>query len=110
MAVDETLLGFARPIALVDDLRPSEVPVLACGGNLGIGPRGELLSTTARARGAAGCVTDGSVRDIRQIRDMRFPVFAGGICPLDTMGRGKLMGYDVRVRIGSVAVEKHGIL
>ncbi len=95
---------YEHEIALVDDLRPGEVPVLACGGNLGIAPWGELLSTAARARGAAGCVTDGSVRDLRQIRGMGFPVFAGGIGPLDTKGRGKLMWYDVPARIGSVGM------
>lgn len=43
---------------LIDDLKPGEVPVLACGGPTDwIAPWGELLSTAARARGAAGCVT-----------------------------------------------------
>ena len=97
-------------IALVDDLAPGEVPVLVCGGNLAITPWGELLSTAARARGAAGCVTDGSVRDVRPIRDMRFPVFAGGFCPLDTKGRGKLMWYDVPAKIGSVAVASGDVI
>ena len=67
-------------IALVDDLKPGEVIVLACNGPTDrIAPWGELLSTAATARGAAGCVTDGLVRDVRQIRDMGFPVFHGGM-------------------------------
>lgn len=42
---------------LIDDLQPGEVPVLACGGPTDwIAPWGELLSTAAHARGAAGCV------------------------------------------------------
>ena len=57
-------------IALVDDLQAGDVAVLACGGPTeSMGPWGELLSTAARARGAVGCVTDGLVRDVRQIRD-----------------------------------------
>ncbi len=79
-------------IALVDDLKPREVAVLACGGPTErIAPWGELLSTASLARGAAGCVTDGLVRDVRQIRAMRFPVFHGGIGPLDTKGRARMM-------------------
>ncbi|MEP7302712.1 MAG: RraA family protein, partial [Caldimonas sp.] len=75
-------------IALVDDLAPDEIVVLACDGPTErIAPWGELLSTASVARGAAGCVTDGLVRDVRQIREMRFPVFCGGIGPLDTKGR-----------------------
>ena len=69
---------------LIDGLKPGEVAVLACHGPTDvIAPWGELLSTAARARGAAGCVTDGLVRDIARIRAMRFPVFHGGIGPLD---------------------------
>ena len=56
-------------IALVDDLKQGEVPVLACAGPTErIAPWGELLTTASQARGAAGCVTDGLVRDVRQIR------------------------------------------
>lgn len=92
-------------IALVDDLQPGDVVVLACDGpSERIAPWGELLSTACVARGAAGCVTDGLVRDVRQIREMRFPVFCGGIGPLDTKGRARMMERDVPVQCGGVAV------
>ena len=84
---------------LIDDLKPGEVPVLACGGPTDwIAPWGELLSTAARARGAAGCVTDGLVRDVARIRAMRFPVFHGGIGPLDTKGRAEMVEKDTADR------------
>jgi len=91
-------------IALVDDLKPDEVAVFGCGGSKRIAPWGELLSTAARARGAAGCVTDGMVRDIRAIRNLNFPVFHGGIAPLDSKGRGKIVEIDVPVRCAGVAI------
>jgi 4-hydroxy-4-methyl-2-oxoglutarate aldolase len=91
-------------IALIDDLKPGEVAVLACGGSARIAPWGELLSTASRARGAAGCVTDGFVRDTRPIRAMGFPVFHGGIAPLDSKGRGKVAAIDVPVEIGGVRI------
>ena len=102
---------YAVEIALVDDLKPGEVAVLACGGpSERIAPWGELLSTASRARGAAGCVTDGLVRDIRQIRTMRFPVFHGGIGPLDTKGRARMMERDIPVECGGVAVRSGDIV
>ena len=56
---------YALEMDLIDDLKAGEVPVLACGGPTDlIAPWGELLSTAAHARGAAGCVTDGLVRDV----------------------------------------------
>ncbi|MBL8324178.1 MAG: RraA family protein [Rubrivivax sp.] len=92
-------------IALVDDLQPGEVAVLACDGPTErIAPWGELLSTASRARGAAGCVTDGLVRDVKQIRAMRFPVFCGGIGPLDTKGRARMVERDVPVQCAGARV------
>jgi len=91
-------------IALVDDLKPRDVAVFGCGGSTRIAPWGELLSTAARVRGAAGCVTDGFVRDIRAIRRLAFPVFHGGIAPLDSKGRGKVAEIDVPIRCAGVAV------
>jgi len=91
-------------MALVDDLKSDEVAVFGCCGSRRIAPWGELLSTASRARGAAGCVTDGMVRDIRAIRALRFPVFHGGIAPLDSKGRGKVAEIDTPIRCGGVAV------
>jgi regulator of RNase E activity RraA len=91
-------------IRLIDSLKPDDVPVLACPPGNRIGPWGELLSTAAQARQAAGAVTDGLVRDVRFIRAMGFPVFAGGIGPLDSKGRGMVMAIDVPVECGGVPV------
>jgi regulator of RNase E activity RraA len=91
-------------IALIDDLKPGEVPVLACGATGRIAPWGELLTTASRARGAAGCLTDGLVRDIRAIRALGFPVFHGGIGPLDSKGRGVVAEIDVPVECAGVPV------
>lgn len=90
---------------LIDGLRPGEVAVLACDGPTDwVAPWGELLSTAARARQSAGCVTDGLVRDISRIRAMKFPVFHGGIGPLDTRNRAEMKEKDTDVIIAGVTV------
>jgi 4-hydroxy-4-methyl-2-oxoglutarate aldolase len=91
-------------IRLLDDLKADEVPMFSCGASGRIAPWGELLSTAARARGAAGVVMDGLTRDVRAIREMKFPVFAGGIGPLDSKGRGKVAAIDVPVEVGGARV------
>lgn len=91
-------------IALIDDLDPGDIAILACGGSQRIAPWGELLSTVATVRGALGCVTDGCVRDIKCIRAMAFPVFHGGIAPLDSRGRGEVAAIDVPVECGGARV------
>ena len=107
---DEGLDVYEHEIALVDDLRPGDVAVFSCAGNSRIAPWGELLSTAARARRAHGCVTDGLVRDVRLIRDMGFPVFAGGIGPLDTKSRAKMMMADVPSEIGDAKISPGDII
>ena len=98
--------AYAVEIALIDDLKPGDAPVLACGGPTDrIAPWGELLTTASRGRGAAGCVTDGLVRDVRRIRDMAFPVFHGGIGPLDSKGRAEMIARDVPVECAGVRIE-----
>ena len=91
-------------IKLVDDLQPADVAVLACGASGRIAPWGSLLTTASIARGAAGCLTDGFVRDVRTIRKLGFPVFHGGIGPLDSKGRGEVAAIDVPVEVAGVRV------
>jgi 4-hydroxy-4-methyl-2-oxoglutarate aldolase len=101
---DETVKVYEHEIRLIDDLQPGEVPVISCNANLMISPWGELLSTRAQYLQSAGCITDGCVRDVRMIRAMGYPVFAGGTNPMDTKYRGKMMWIDVPCIIGGVTV------
>jgi regulator of RNase E activity RraA len=113
MDVYEAIEGenpYELEIRLIDDLKPDEVAVFSCGASGRIAPWGELLSTACRARGAAGCVMDGLVRDVRAIRAMKFPVFHGGIGPLDSKGRGKVMAIDLPVEVGGVKVSPGDLL
>jgi 4-hydroxy-4-methyl-2-oxoglutarate aldolase len=91
-------------IALIDSLKPGQIPVFACSNPVRVAPWGELLSTAAHARGSAGALMDGCVRDIKAIKAMGFPVFHGGIAPLDSKGRGKIMAIDVPIECGGVKV------
>ena len=91
-------------IALIDSLKPGEIPVFACSNPDRVAPWGELLSTAAKTRGAVGALMDGCVRDIKAIRAMGFPVFHGGIAPLDSKGRARIMAIDVPIECAGVAV------
>jgi 4-hydroxy-4-methyl-2-oxoglutarate aldolase len=101
---------YALEIALIDSLKSGEIAVLGCGMSGRIAPWGELLSTAARARGANGCLTDGLVRDTKAIRAMGFPVFHGGIGPLDSKGRGVVAEIDVPIECAGVPVESRDLV
>jgi 4-hydroxy-4-methyl-2-oxoglutarate aldolase len=97
-------------IALVDSLQEGAIPVFACSNPARIAPWGELLSTAAQVRGAAGALMDGATRDVKAIRRMGFPVFHGGIAPLDSKGRGRVMAIDVPVRCAGVKVARGDLI
>jgi regulator of RNase E activity RraA len=91
-------------IELIDSLRPGDMIVHAQDVALRNCPWGELMSTAAQLRRAVGCICDSNVRDLRRIRQLDFPVWHTGVRPLDSCGRGKVVGYDVPVVCGEVLV------
>jgi regulator of RNase E activity RraA len=95
---------YAVELEAVDSLLPGEVAVVSTAESVRNAPWGELLSTAAMARGARGAVIDGLVRDVRKIESLGFPVFATGIKPVDSRGRGVMMDYNVPVQCGRVLV------
>ncbi|MGH2355287.1 MAG: RraA family protein [Chloroflexota bacterium] len=60
---------------------PGDVLVIATGDYLGHSTWGDLTSRVAAARGLAGVVTDGAVRDVDGIVEAGVPVFAAAVTP-----------------------------
>ncbi|MBP2228154.1 4-hydroxy-4-methyl-2-oxoglutarate aldolase [Azospirillum agricola] len=58
--------------------KPGDVLVVDFKGMTEAGPWGDVLTAAAKARGIAGLVIDGCVRDATTIRGMDFPVFCRG--------------------------------
>ncbi|MPY86984.1 MAG: RraA family protein [Luteitalea sp.] len=101
---------YAIEIEAVDSILPGEVVVVSTGGSRRNAPWGELLSTAAMARGARGAIIDGLVRDVTRIQRLGFPVFAAGIKPVDSKGRGLVMAYNVPVECGAVLVSPRDLI
>ena len=96
---------YGLEIEAMDSILPGEVVAVSTGESKRNAPWGELLSTAARARGARGAVIDGLVRDVRTIQKLGFPVFAAGIKPVDSKGRGLVVDYNVPVQCGGILVK-----
>jgi len=104
----------ARPYRLcieaLDGLEPGEVPVISAGRAESAAFWGELLATATRARGGRGAVVDAYSRDVNHLIQMRFPSFATGIRPTDSLGRIDVTDYRVPVRCGDVLVNPGDIV
>ena len=68
--------------------------------------RGVVSDSLYQAARAAGALMDGCVRDIKAIKAMKFPVFHGGIAPLDSKGRATVKAVDVPVECAGVGAQR----
>jgi RraA family protein len=63
----------------IDIAGPGDVIVVDAGGDLTNALFGEIMASHAAARGIAGIVIDGAIRDAAALRAGHFPVFAAGV-------------------------------
>lgn len=71
---------------------------------------GELMATACLARGAAGAVCEGYVRDVMDVRALGFPLFGCGTVPYDMDGRLEVVGHDRPVEIDGVTIDPGALI
>ncbi len=94
---------WAKSVEAIDVAKKGDILVVdACGRGKAVW--GELASQSCKLKGIAAVVIDGVVRDIEDIREMGFPVFAREVGPV----AGEPKGYgeiNVPVTCGNVSVK-----
>jgi RraA family protein len=72
----------------LDVARPGDIVVIDAHGSSMNAVLGDLISTKAKHRGIAGFVVDGYIRDLPDILNLDFPVFARGTTSIGPLHRG----------------------
>jgi regulator of RNase E activity RraA len=116
-----TLAGRAMPVVMVDvygkqkhpfglltealdQLQPGEI-YLASGGEMRCAYWGEILTATAKRRGAVGAVINGFHRDTPKVLEQDWPVFSRGRFAQDSAVRTQVTAYRCAIEVGPVTVQ-----
>jgi regulator of RNase E activity RraA len=97
-------------LAAIDQGQTNSVYVMVVEDGANIAGMGGLMGTTMAARGFAGAVIDGGVRDVAHLRKIGFPVFALGMVPSTSVNHYRFAGANVPVVCDGVKVEAADIV
>ena len=94
---------WAKPVEAIDIAKEGDVIVIDALGS-GKAVWGELASWSCKLKGIEGVVIYGSVRDVEEIRKLKFPVFAKNVTSTagEPLGLGEI---NVPIKIGAVTIK-----
>jgi regulator of RNase E activity RraA len=97
--VPSSSTGDRAKLAAIDEIPRGAVPVWAGNDIRGVCCFGDLLAEAMQARGAAGVVVDGGVRDVAYLRQMGLPVRARFTTPAQAIGRWRVTAHQEPVLV-----------
>ncbi len=118
MRETDIVAGRAMPVLMIDIFGPQKKPFglltealdqlernevyLASGGAMRCAYWGELLTATARKRGAAGAVINGYHRDTARVSEQGWPVFSRGRFAQDSAVRTQVADFRCSIEVDGV--------
>jgi regulator of RNase E activity RraA len=120
LQIADKIVGRAMPVLMIDVFGPQDKPFgrltealdqlecgevyVAAGGTMRCAYWGEILTATAKMRGAAGAVINGFYRDTPKVIEQNWPVFSRGRYAQDSAVRTQVVDYRCNIEIGEVLI------
>ncbi|KAE9026383.1 hypothetical protein PR003_g11425 [Phytophthora rubi] len=98
------------PFHYVDKTERGQVIVISAPSGSTSGVFGGLLASASKARGAAGVVTDGRVRDVQELCSTGFPAFSNGTSVHGQQGTTTVVDVNCPVVVGGCVVRSGDII
>lgn len=95
---------------MIDNSNPGEVGVIVMEDGADVAAIGGLMGTAAKARGMAGMVIDGGVRDVGELRALGLTTYASSITPATAVGRWTSVARNIPVECGGVTIKPGDII
>lgn len=118
LRLQDKVTGRAMPVLMIDVFGPQKKPFgwltealdqlqegeiyIATGGTMRCAYWGEILTATAKVRGARGAVIDGYHRDTPKVLEQNWPVFSRGRYAQDSSVRTQVADYRCNIEIQGV--------
>lgn len=93
-----------------EQTKPGDIIVIDTSGIQDVSTGGAIQMLAARNKGAKGYITNGSIRDLDEIRELDFPVFAVSSSPIKSTLDIETIGINVPVTIGNTQVKPGDLL
>lgn len=97
-------------LTAIDSGAPGSVYVMQVEDGADIAGMGGLMGAAMSARGFAGAVIDGGVRDIPQLKRINFPVYSTGAVPSTSVGHYRFAAANQPVQCDGVTVDAGDIV
>ncbi|MGA7147990.1 MAG: fumarylacetoacetate hydrolase family protein [Microbacterium sp.] len=102
--------GYNAQKRTFDAVGEGEVIVIEARGETDSGTLGDILAIRAHARGAAGIITDGGVRDVDAVTAVGIPVYTAGAHPAVLGRRHVPWDHDVTIGCGGTTVQPGDVI
>lgn len=95
---------------MLQAITPGSICVWDTSGDDESAQWGEIMTMASQRRGCRGAVIDGGIRDTDRLLKLNFPVFSRYRTSNGMLGRFRLIGYQIPIRIGDVLIRPGDVI